>query len=91
MLLALLWNLVACSRGEPGRAGINKREGPELKGLSLEQLQAIDATCRTYGSTEDPRVIYTSQYCADALIATLNAGYTRRSSAKVDPTLPPLH
>jgi len=68
-----------------------KIDGPNVKTLSHEDLMAVLHECHQYGSSDDPKVKYTVEYCSAAQSAHSMEGYTAPSKAPVDPTLNKMH
>ena len=68
-----------------------KTEGPNVKTLSHEALMAVLHECHRYGSSDDPKVKYTIEYCSAAQSAHSMEGYAASSQAPVDPTLNKMH
>jgi hypothetical protein len=68
-----------------------KVEGPAVKSLSHDQLMAVLHECHRYGSSDDPKVKYTTRYCSAAQSAHAMEGYSTAGSAAVDPTANKLH
>jgi hypothetical protein len=85
--------LTACGGG--GTASVptplGKIEGPNVKALSHKDLMAVLHECHRYGSSDDPKVKYTIDYCSQAQSAHSMEGYTTGSRAPVDPTITQLH
>ncbi len=52
---------------------------------------AVLHECHQYGSSDDPKVKYTIEYCSAAQSAHSMEGYTAPSKAPVDPTLNKMH
>jgi hypothetical protein len=69
----------------------DKIVGPNVKTLSHEDLMAVLHECHQYGSSDDPKVKYTIEYCSAAQSAHSMEGYAASSRAPVDPTLNRLH
>ena len=84
-------SLSACGGGGTPPALPAKIEGPNVKTLSHEDLMAVLHECHQYGSSDDPKVKYTTQYCSAAQSAHSMEGYLSPSQAPVDPTLNKLH
>jgi hypothetical protein len=84
--------LAACGNGAPSApAPPEKIAGPNVKTLSHDDLMAVLHECHQYGSSDDPKVKYTIEYCSAAQSAHSMEGYTTPSSAPVDPTLNQMH
>jgi hypothetical protein len=85
--------LTACggARAPSVPAQPDKIAGPNVKTLSHEDLMAVLHECHQYGSSDDPKVKYTIEYCSEAQSAHSMEGYAAPSRARVDPTLNPLH
>jgi hypothetical protein len=81
--------LSACSPKVPPPP--SKIEGPSVDKLTHEELMAALQECDLYGAHDDPRVRYTERYCAAVTSAHAMEGFTTKSTAKVDPSLPRLH
>jgi hypothetical protein len=52
---------------------------------------AVLHECHQYGSSDDPKVKYTTRYCSAAQSAHAMEGYSTAGSAAVDPTANKLH
>ena len=93
LIVLAVVGLTGCgSSGDPtGARTADKIEGPNVKTLSHDQLMAVLHECHRYGSSDDPKVKYTVDYCSAAQSAHAMEGYATPASAAVDPTLNPLH
>jgi hypothetical protein len=82
-----------CGRGIDSTAvsTTDKVEGPNVKTLSHDQLMDVLHECHRYGSSDDPKVKYTTTYCSAAQSAHAMEGYATPSPAVVDPTLTKMH
>jgi len=93
ILLMSLMALTACGGG--GAASVptplGKIDGPNVKSLSHADLMAVLHECHRYGSSDDPKVKYTIEYCSAAQSAHSMEGYTTGSRAPVDSTITQLH
>src|SRR5450631_1852407 len=83
--------LSACGARDSNVTAAGKVEGPDIKSLSHDQVIALYQECTRYGRIDDPKVKYTVPYCAAIQSAQLSAGYSAPGTAKVDPTITPMH
>lgn len=94
LLLVLVLALVAgCGRhpeSSAAPAAADKIEGPAIKSLSHGELMAVLHECHQYGSSDDPKVKYTTRYCSAAQSAHAMEGYAPPSGVPFEstPSLP---
>jgi hypothetical protein len=93
LMLCTLLALSACGRSADPQSSARsgKMEGSDVKKLTHAELMAVLHECHQYGSSDDPRVKYSTSYCSAAQSAHSMEGYTTPSSAAVDPTLTKMH
>lgn len=93
LVLALVVAAGACARRHdaPGESSFGRIDGPDVKTLSHEQLMDALHECHRFGSSDDPRVIYTVSYCSAVQSAHAMEGYATPVAPSVDPKLNPLH
>lgn len=92
LTLAVIVMLAACgNRNDSSSGSIGKTAGPDVKTLPHDDLMAVVHECHRYGSSDDPKVKYTVDYCSAAQTAHAMEGYSTPSAAPLDPSINKLH